>query len=376
MKMKKNCLCPGYSGIRQRVKFYALGVCCLSAVCLASCSDDDEEGGAGGQGNVANEMPTVSNAGIEHPVASIYHGYNAVSSNMIYAFSYRDGRMTSALEYNDYYAPLTFYSGPLSAKWVGEDETVEYKNIHVNSAGFITSCDIVYTEVYEEEVYTEEYNVTLAYDSEGHAVSENFRYTDSDGEGGQGTVTYTWENGNLVNVSSTEVWNYGGEEDSWRYEEEYIYDEDLYPNPGVWNFYEVTATGPGYCFDNAEAFLYAGLLGRPTENIPIGYKESQYDDDTFYTYTTESVSYNEDGSVRNISSGYVSTYHGSTSNYRSGIHIDYDYDTNWNDNYETLTQNYYAVGRSNVDKPARKMSVLRKNNEKKSRGNENPKTVK
>ena len=82
------------------------------------------------------------------------------------------------------------------------------------------------------------------------------------------------------------------------------------------------------------------------------------------------------GLVRNISSGYVSTYHGSTSNYRSGIHIDYDYDTNWNDNYETLTQNYYAVGRSNVDKPARKMSVLRKNNEKKSRGNENPETVK
>ena len=150
----------------------------------------------------------------------------------------------------------------------------------------------------------------------------------------------------------------------------------MYPNPGVWNFYEVTATGPGYCFDNAEAFLYAGLLGRHTENIPIGYKESQYDDDTFYTYTTESVSYNEDGSVRNISSGYVSTYHGSTSNYRSGIHIDYDYDTNWNDNYETLTQNYYAVGRSNVDKPARKMSVLRKNNEKKSRGNENSETVK
>ena len=61
------------------MKFYALGVCCLSAVCLASCSDDDEEGGAGGQGNVANEMPTVSNAGIEHPVTSIYHGYNAVS---------------------------------------------------------------------------------------------------------------------------------------------------------------------------------------------------------------------------------------------------------------------------------------------------------
>ena len=360
MRMKKDVL---------QKKYLWLLAAGLLATGLSACSNEDEEGGAGGYGKMASGMPLVANAGIEFPVTTVYHGSNSSSRSLAAAFSYRDGRMTSGLESYDY-APYIFYSGPLTVRMERETsygtETEEYKNIRVNSAGFITSCDIIYTETDDEETFTETYNVTVAYDGDGHEIFEKYKYTDSDGEGGQGSTTYTWEDGNLVNLSNTETWNYDGEEETWRYEEEYTYDddEDVNPNPGVWHFYDHQSVGVGGCFP--ESFLYAGLLGRPTKNIPIAYKESQYDDGQYYAFTTMGVGYNSDNSVREIRSYYyysntpiTDDSHFSTTSYST---ISYDYETEWEDDYETLIPSYYAAKRSSVDagKPERKMSIMRK----------------
>lgn len=334
---------------------------------LSSCSNEDEEGGGlAGYGKTANEMPPVANAGIEFPVTTVYSCFNNYSGVLgtSFAFSYKNGRMTSAMNYND--DIIHFYSNPLSAMIVYDDsedvtETEEYKNIRVNSAGFITSCNMVYTYKDEEESYTEQYDITVAYDNEGHEVLEKYKFSDTDGEGGEGSTTYIWEDGNLVKMSNTETWNYDGEEETWRYEEEYTYDEDLYPNPGVYHFYDYQTVGLGGCFDNS--FLYAGLLGKTTKNIPIAYKESQYDDQEFYDYTTEGVDYNNDGSVKEIRSGYIYTHSvGATGNYVTGSIVVFDYDTDWDNDYDQLLPNYNRQKKSiaSGSRPGRRGLSLRK----------------
>ena len=347
------------------MKSYATGALCLLTVCLVACSNEDEEGGGlAGYGKAANEMPPVANAGIEFPATTVYNRYSAGATERVAAaFSYKNGRMTSALNYNDeiyIFSPNPLTVQKTSELFYGPVETEEYKNIRVNGSGFITSCTILFTEVDEDEVYTEQYDVTVAYDGEGNMVLEKYKYTDSDEEGGQGSTAYTWENGNLVKLSNTETWNYGGEEETWRYEEEYTYEEDLYPNPGVYHFYDYQAVGLGGCFD--EAFLYAGLLGKTTKNIPIAYKESQYDDRDYYDYTTEDVNYNNDGSIRNIRSGFVRTYSGSTGNYTSGGMVSFDYDTDWDNDYDLLLSDYNRQKKSiaSGSRPVRRGIGLRK----------------
>ncbi len=225
-KEREDRRCPALVRNLQRVKTYAAGASCLLAACLAAaCGDDDDDGGG-----AAGGMPPVANAGIQFPVTTVYH-----NSRVINAFSYEDGRMTIA--YDSYGDTLEFYSNPLTAKRVIHDsyytETEEYKNIRVNSLGFITSCSYDYSEVHNDEKFTAHSDITIDYDGEGHRVLEKYELTNSDGESGNGTATYTWENGNLIKVSSMEFANYEGEDDTWRYEEEYTYNEDLYPNPGV-----------------------------------------------------------------------------------------------------------------------------------------------
>lgn len=334
---KRVCKRTVIAGRWQKMKSYATGALCLLTVCLAACSNEDEEGGGlAGYGKTANEMLPVANAGIEFPVTTVYN-----NSRVADAFSYKNGCMNSAFDYNQ--ETIKFYSNPLTVKKVihtsYSTETEEYKNIRVNSAGFITSCNNDYSYIDEEETFTEHWDITIAYDNEGHMVLEKYKYTDSDGGSGNGTVAYTWEEGNLIKLSSTEIWNYDGEEETWRYEEEYTYDETLYPNPGVYHFYDYQTIGIGRGSFTQE-LLYAGLLGKPTKNIPISYKESQYDDRDFYDYTTEGVNYNDDGSISDIRSGYVRTYSGFPGNYVSGNYVAFDYDTDWDNDYDQLLPNY------------------------------------
>ena len=74
--------------------------------------------------------------------------------------------MNSAFDYNQ--ETIKFYSNPLTVKKVihtsYSTETEEYKNIRVNSAGFITSCNNDYSYIDEEETFTEHWDITIAYD--------------------------------------------------------------------------------------------------------------------------------------------------------------------------------------------------------------------
>lgn len=302
----------------------------LTAV-LPACSNEDEEGGGvASYGKNAASTPPVANAGIEFPVTSI-NMYNT----RYMAFAYQNGRMTRALEYNDDYTftsdPLTITVSDISTSYSGTGSTV-YNNIKVNSDGFITSCNMVYTEEYDDELWTENYSMTCAYDADGHMILEKYNCTDSDGYWENGTTTYNWENGNLMSLEWTSVAEDDEEDEEWRYTEEYTYDEDAerYPNTGVWHFFGSTSSGAGFSFD--EPLLYAGLLGKPTRNIPLTCVETQVYENSVSSYRVTGVNYNNDGSIARIYSQYGNNSYSTTT-------ISYGYDEVWDNDWNAASYN-------------------------------------
>ena len=336
----------------------------LLAAALPSCSNEDEEsGGTISYGKLASEVPPVANAGIQFPVTGIYHGYNSGfgNSSLGQAYTYRDGRMTGGYErLNDEVIEIT--SNPLtvriSRKTSYIEEVEEYKNIKVNSDGFITSCECEYHEIDEDEDYMEHYTYTLAYDSEGHRILEKYHLTDVDGYWENGTTTYTWEDGNLIKTEW--VWESSDHEDEegvdWRYTEEMTYDEDetRYPNTGVWHFYDLGAVGNDAFYD---AFLYAGLLGRPTKNIPLTFKESQYFDEDYYVYTTTGVNYNQDGSIESIHSIYDRTSSWGGNSTGASSHVYFRYGQEWDEDWTSFMSQRLTKSLDNgVRKPRKTLS--------------------
>ena len=229
----------------------------LLAAALPSCSNEDEEsGGTISYGKLASEVPLVANAGIQFPVTGIYHqSTNYGNASLAQAYLYRDGRMVGGYESQNR-ETIEFSSNPLAVKitssYSSYEETEEFKNIKVNSDGFITSCEWEYWEDYEGEQWWDKTTITLAYDGEGHLILEKYRNTDMDGYWENGTISYTWENGNLVKTEGVSVSSEDEEGDDWRYTEELTYDEDetRYPNTGVWHFYDYQTVGnAGYFYD-------------------------------------------------------------------------------------------------------------------------------
>ena len=337
----------------------------LLAAALPSCSNEDEEsGGTISYGKLASEVPPVANAGIQFPVTGIYHqSTNYGNASLAQAYLYRDGRMVGGYESQNR-ETIEFSSNPLAVKitssYSSYEETEEFKNIKVNSDGFITSCEWEYWEDYEGEQWWDKTTITLAYDGEGHLILEKYRNTDMDGYWENGTISYTWENGNLVKTEGVSVSSEDEEDDDWRYTEELTYDEDetRYLNTGVWHFYDYQTVGNAGNF--YDAFLYAGLLGRPTKNIPLTYKESQYFDNEYYVYTTTGVSYNQDESVASISSIYDRTSSWGGNSTGSFSRVQFSYGQEWDEDWTSFMAQRLTKSLDNGARKPRKTLSPRK----------------
>lgn len=285
-----------------RKKWFVCALCMLS-VGFVSCSDDDGEeaggngGFSGGSGTPAMEAPAVSGAGIQFPVTSVNDGYGWVY------YSYANGRMTGGWLDNEDYS-FWFTSNPLT---IQTNDSEVYRNIKVNDSGFITYCEYASTP---EGDCAEYVSVSCAYDGEGHLTLEKGKYWDDEGGNSEFTGTYTWSNGNLVKYDENVVETEDGEVYTMGTVIELEYDEGRYPNPGI--FFDKDGVDAGPFLETQ--FYYAGMLGRCCKNIPVRATKTWYEDGESYgsnKIEITGVEYNENGSVKNVSTqeyGYSHTY--------------------------------------------------------------------
>lgn len=265
----------------------------LSLGLLTACSDDEGEVAGGGYGLMASTTPSVAHAGIDFPVTEIRNG-NTVE----FKFDYTSGKMTGCESYNEVYE---FAFNPLAVTYSDDYDTETFRNIKVNSDGFITYCELHGNSLDEEdEGYSWDYSASYAYDKDGHLVFEKCHGTDSDGESDTYTSVYTWEGGNLIKAEETSIYDYDGEVEEEKWITEFEYDAEKYPNPGIYYCMDVVqGSGLLYSF-----FFYAGMAGRTTKNIPVTY--SQIDEMQYVRkFVTTGCTYNEDGSLRSVLSRSV-----------------------------------------------------------------------
>lgn len=298
-------------------KYFFLAACCMLATGFISCSDDDDNSGKDGSDNSTgtqtgtNTAPNVTeNLGIQFPVTSIRTQYG---TNV---FNYTNGKLLSGI--TDDECNFTITENPLKINIIYRDYDDEYEeinitNIKTNTNGFATSVDFedIYNSGHENDV--DHGTFTFKYDSDGHIIEQAYKYNDEDYKS-VSTATYTWNNGNLTKIhiyeESTE------EEYNEIIDETYTYtygDASQNPNPGI--FFESMYN---YTYD---FMWYAGLLGKPTKNIPTSLTYvSSYTENGTNTYTSNEqnniyVNYNPNGSVASIKysdlNGYSSTeYYG------------------------------------------------------------------
>ena len=286
-KMMKNC---GYA--------FVIGMMLFG---LPACNDDDDnENDESKSGTPAQQPPQVNGAGIQYPVTSV------TAYGTTWTYEYADGRMTGGKTNGGFVFSLS--SNPLVIQTGYPDDVYTYSNIRVNESGFITYAEM--TNIYEGEVYATG-SATCRYDTEGHLVYEKGNFRDADGYTESYTTVYTWQNGNLMQIETTDTYEGEGERHTDIYTVEYAYDTSKWQNPGVYAHCD-EEEGLSWFFE-APLFYYAGLLGRSTQNIPTNMtltEHSEGEEDYVYSTTFNDVTYNDDGSIQSIGFPYNAFYYG------------------------------------------------------------------
>ncbi|MBO5182714.1 MAG: DUF4595 domain-containing protein [Paraprevotella sp.] len=281
---------------------------------FTACDDDDDpEPGTENNdgGSTGTTTPPVADAGILFPVTSISDG-----KDVIYKFNYVDGRLVGGM--CDYNLAFSIHYNPLRIQedYNGEDgeyEHVKINNIKVNASGFVTYADITYDGLeyeYDSETETDvEYRWhvtgtgTFGYDKDGHMTSTIFDL--KDGEDVDHTeINYTWSNGDLMKCSEHYTWNYSEDGDKGVFiTTSFTYNLSR-PNSGIFLPCVMDNFDEGYLW-------YAGLLGKPSQNIPTSYVSGEGEEGNGYTYTrTIDVKYNPNGSIAELTEKSGNEYQG------------------------------------------------------------------
>ena len=311
-------------------KIFWFAACCLLATGFTACGDDDDEnnGGPGGTGNTLPDVTT--DLGIQYPVTSINGDEDAY-------FQYSNGKLTSG--HTDTDINFNISQNPLAINCSYQEAYGSYamtvNNIRVNNSGFITSANINATEDDNGEIYRVTGTANIQYDGEGHITEKKVEIKDVESTD-KYTITYSWNNGNLMRIRIDEQYTepgYGTENYTEIYE--YTYDEDWTKNlnTGIY-LYEMW-------YSTFDFMWYAGLLGKTTRNMPTGMTNIYMEDGvenyrTTYDFTT---SYNSDGSVASL------TYRSPGSSYYSRRYI-YGY----GNEYENRTSTMASIKQKNIDK--------------------------
>lgn len=269
---------------------------------LTACGDDDEENGIdlsldpdSDSGSSSNQSAITQKGGML--LTKIIEGAEEYDWNQQTTFNYDEElRLVSA--YHDDKCDLYINYEEGTIDW--EDDSY---SLSFNKKGYISKITGSWDD--NEEGYYSKGSATLnyEYDNDGHLIKESFvgEETWKDGDDaevehakGNGTSIYTWQDGNLVSINTTDEWK----EDNGYTDIYHIEISNEYDNTE--NRYLQIFADLGYIDNDA---LFVGLFGNGSKNLPTSSlrKNKSYEgDDTYESFRNHKYDFtlNTDGTIK------------------------------------------------------------------------------
>lgn len=260
----------------------------MCSMVFTSCSDDDEN-----DGSSTPEGPTTTFS--DKLLTQVGH----------YMFNYDDKNRCDAVYYVNDYDGSTYPEAEIDYKSSSIYFNTEETNMKVNfnNQGYITKAYGSWEESGDGYVYKGSLSMSFDYDKSGHLTSITTKAEGEekyDGEGYSyssiGKAKFTWDNGNLINMTT----EYNDIEDGEEYE--FIDTYEISYNEGIENKtrqmpYILSASMFDY---DASVLANIGMFGVGTKNLPETIVNSYIEDGESYGEDIERVSYelNSDGTIK------------------------------------------------------------------------------
>lgn len=277
----------------KQIKFMAFCLAAAMMSCsLTACSNDDDDDDNGGNGAAATVKPeSVFTAGMPSKInnVSITTGANGLVTNLTYS---EDGYSET---YKFSYEPVTYKGKNFDASIEctsnesRAEESMWRFYVNLNDKGFVTYA---YQEYVGESDFDEWW---FGYNNDGQL---NYMKR-SEGDNEETTITYT--DGNITKVSTVELDN--PQDTPYVVSIEYTSDTHTspIPNKGCIMLFDETFE---IDMDEFAIVYYAGMLGKPTKNLPLYLREVS-DEDYYQTYDW---TLNADGLPVSMRPTYYSPY--------------------------------------------------------------------
>lgn len=252
----------------KKLKFLATGLACMALLAgFSSCSDDDE-----GTGDTINTGAVFTN-GWPKSAPGIY----SITRNA-------EGLVTAMVTDN---GDVTFEYHNIKTRADGEayvEMTVAYSEddyyvarMKLGGNGFVTSAEVTQ----HDEYGTVKENWNLGYNSDGQLNYVRHWSVDEDEEDNEDEETRaTYSNGDITRVVETD----NGEGDGgYSFDILYTKDEVATPieNKGNVMLFDETLH---IDLDQIGIAYYAGLLGKATRHLPVGYYDQEYDESYSFSW--------------------------------------------------------------------------------------------
>lgn len=254
--------------MKKFLKFLPVAVVAVAAVSLTACSDDDDDNNGNGSGNDQGNSGT-------HSTENVYVNGNIPASVGIATIKTNDnGQVT---EIASQYEKVTFEYGNFTPSRADHNYTVLMKvretedpadgsdfYIEVNEQGFATYVYQVYTDIEDgtDQMWFEYKDGLLIKARRTDGASDE-------------TFTVTYSNGDIATVTKQES---DGDHSTYTFN----YTNTVENKGNIFlpdEMYEID-------LDEFEVAAVAGLLGKTSKNLPMGYEEVSVEGHSTYTYTS------------------------------------------------------------------------------------------
>lgn len=261
----------------------------MCSMVFTSCSDDDENGG----GSTPDGPTTTFSDKLLTQVGE-------------YKFHYDEKKRCDIVYYVDSYDNETYTEAEINYEnnSIYFDSEGTNMKVSFNKDGYITKISGSWDESEGDDIYTGKLSMSFVYDNSGHLTSmslsseekeiyegEEYRYS------GTGNATYTWDNSNLVTITT----KYNDIEDGEEYESidkyEITYNEEMENKTRQMPY---ILTSPLFDYD-ASVLASVGMFGVGPKNLPETIA-NEFTEDGLSSpyYYEENVSYelNSDGTIK------------------------------------------------------------------------------
>lgn len=227
----------------------------LCSVALVSCSDDDKDK----PDVVVPAGPSAENVFTNGVPASI-DGASIKTNDKGQVTEIKSDYETVTFEYGEFTRAESFDAKMTIAYEDGDKYTAYLK---LNKQGFITYALEEWSYSYNENTDTE--TREFEYDAEGHMISAK-----SEDE----TYSLTYTDGNLAMVKEVE------HDGDWT-ETTFFYTDETVKTPIENKGCIMLLDDWRVDLDQLEVAYYAGLLGKATKNLPLGFNEKEHSGETY-----------------------------------------------------------------------------------------------